>query len=410
MRSIRRLTWWWRSPSIYSDVDESIRHATWLELFFDLVFVVAVAELGVYLHDHQTMSGVINFAALFALVWWIWLDISYYADVYNTDDPVNRLIMVVIMFGAVFLSQTIDEALHGGSFAFGAAFLMMRVPYTMAHLRSRHLECRVEAKPFINHWIGLQVMVTVVWALSLVLPEPQRFGLWIAAFVISTAGITVIYLVFEQIEAQVSHFSERLGLFTILVLGETILAVAFATSVMTWNLRTLLIGGLGFLIAVTAWWLYFARFDERVIDWAIRGGLDRWLEARQRGIIHIYAHYPIHGGIVMAGVGIAVVTEALLGAEPLHDGGRWALTGGVAAFLIGSAVCHRMSPSAIDNRVFGLRLAVAAGIGSLAVHAVAMPPLVLLGSIAGAMVGLGLVEALLRTERSTESSEAVVPR
>ena len=380
---------------MYSEFEESIRHATWLELFFDLVFVVAVAELGIYLHGNQTVAGLINFAGLFALVWWIWLDISYFADVYDTDDPVYRLFMVVIMFGAIFLSQTIDEALSGGSLAFAAAFLAMRLPYTAAHLRSRHLECKAEAKPFVDHWIGLQVLVTVVWALSLLVPEPQRFGLWIAAFVISTAGITVIYLAFEEIEAQVSHFSERLGLFTILVLGETVLAVAVGTSVTEWDLRALVVGGLGFLIAVAMWWLYFSRFDERVVDWAIRGGRDRWLEARQRGIVHIYAHYPIHVGIVLAGVGIAIVLEASLAHHPLHAGGRLALLGGVAVFVLGNAVGHRMTPAAIDNRLLGTRIAAVVVIALFAVAAGSVPPLVLIAFTAAVLVALGVVEAML---------------
>lgn len=386
---------WWRPPGVYSQVEEGVRHASWLELFFDLVFVVNVAQLGLYLHDNQTMAGLVNFLALFALVWWIWLDISYFCDVYDTDDPVSRFIIGSIMFGAIFLSQTTQEALHGGSFAFAAAFLAMRLPYTVAHLRVRHLEGTVQTKPFIDHWIGLQVLVTVVWGLSLLVPEPQRFGLWIAAFVISTAGITAIYLVFEAIEAQVSHFSERLGLFTILVLGETILAIAVGTSVRAWDVRTLLIGSLGFLIVVALWWLYFNLYDERVVDWAIRGERNRWLEVRQRGIIHIYAHYLVHAGIVLTGIGIGVVLEAELGGHVLHEGGRFALTGGVATFLVGNAIAHRMAPSVIDNRLLASRIAAAMGVVLLALVGAAITPLALIGCTALLLVVLGFAEAIL---------------
>lgn len=400
MALTRRFPAPWRRPlSVYTDEGEPVRHASWLELFFDLVFVVVVAELGANLHHHLAPVELLHFAALFAIVWWLWLDVSYFADVYDTEDVASRLTMVAIMFGAIFLSQTVDVALHGGSFAFAAAVLFMRVPYTVAHLRARYVVTRDETRPFLTYWVGLQVLVTVVWALSLLVPAPGRYGLWIASFLISTAGITVIYLVFEDIEAQVSHFSERLGLFTILVLGETILAVAIGTSVTEWRVATFVVGGTGFLVAVAAWWLYFERFDERVIDWAIRTGGDRWLEVRQQGILHIYGHYLVHAGIVAAGVGVAVATESSIAGHSVPAAGRLALGVGVASFLLGSTVCHVMAPASIGRPVVLARTALAGLMLAVALVGGSLAPLVLIASVA-----LGLV-AEIAFETWLESNE-----
>jgi low temperature requirement protein LtrA len=359
---------------VYAETEESLRHATWLELFFDLVFVVALAELGSYLHDHLTVLGLLQFAGLFAIVWWVWLGLSYYADTYATDDLLSRLLLIVAMFGVIFLSQTIRGALDGGSFAFAVSILFLRVLLTVGHLRA--LAMRSEARRFVVYWVGLEVLVTVVWGLS---------------FVLSTAGITVVYLGFDTIEAQVSHFSERLGLFTILVLGETILSVSFGTSFVVLDVRTVVVGSLGFTVAVAAWWLYFNRFDETTVDWALHARPERWLETRQRGIVHIYGHYAIHAGIVAMGIGMEVALEAAHAHTALSPGGRMALYAGLAALLVGLAVSHRTTPVSLERRPLSARLVVALLFALLAFGPGPISPVV---AIAVAVLLLGALVAV----------------
>ncbi len=385
---------WQRPLTIYSETEESLRHATWLELFFDLVFVVAMAELGGYLHDHLTLVGFLQFAGLFAIVWWVWLALSYYADTYATEDVISHVLLIATMFGVIFLSQTIDGALSGGSFAFAAGVFVLRVILTASHVRGLHMES--EARRFVTYWIGLEVLVTAVWGLSLLVPEPGRYGLWVASFVISTAGISAIYLGFETVETQVSHFSERLGLFTILVLGETIIVVAFGTSFVDVDARTVLIGSLGFAIAVSAWWLYFNRFDEGVVDWALRGDPERWLQARQRGIVHIYGHYLVHGGIIAAGVGVEAVIEASHAHHALGAGGRVALCVGLGAFVLGLAVVHRTTPEPIRGRVVAARLVAVALFVSLAVVGFVSSPIALIVVVVVVLSALVLFEGASR--------------
>lgn len=393
-------------PAIYATEGEGVRHATWLELFFDLVFIVALAELGLYLHEHHDLIGLLQFAGLFAIVWWVWLEFSYYADAYDTEDPISRGTMIAAMFGVIFLSATIGDALSGGSFAFAAGVLFLRVLLAGSHLRARHIECRAEAKPFFSHWIGLEVLVTLVWGLSLLVPVPGRYGLWVASFVLSTAGLTVVYLLFDEIEAQISHFDERLGLFTILVLGEAILAVSFGTSVTEWGVRSVLIGGMGFSIAVGVWWLYFQRFDERVVDRALRENT-HWREARQRGIAYIYGHYAVHIGIVAAGIGIEAALEASLTHHALGVGSRITLCAGVIAFLLGSGVSHRVAPSSIDDRVLEARIGVATLLGVLAVLGGTLSPLALISLVALSLVSLIVFEGYHLGVETAQDSEVI---
>ena len=397
-----------RPPTVYADEGENTRHATWLELFFDLVFVVALAALGHRLHDHLDLAGAVEFAAMFALVWWIWLTFSYYADTYDTESALSRLAMIAVMFVVIFLTETIPNALAGGSFAFGVGVFVLRVVLGGLHLRARYME--TDARPFVAYWIALEVLVTLVWGLSLLVPEPGRFGLWLAALLLSSAGITAVYLSFDRIEAQVSHFNERLGLFTILVLGETILAIASETSITEWGLQALLVGVAGFAVVVAVWWLYFTPFDDGVVDWALRTSGDGWLEARQRGIVHVFAHYLVHVGIVAAGVGIGVATAAALDGHALETGGRLALTGGVAVFLVGSSVAHRVAPGCLSPWTFRARLVGAAGIGLVGIVATGVSALALLGLTAAMLVGLIGYESLDATLRTTDAGTDSRPR
>ena len=104
------------------------RHATWLELFFDLVFVVAIAELAHLLHDHLDWGGIASFAILFIPVWWLWIDFSYYADQFNVEQGFYRLIMLGIMFGMIVLALTLPEALQvEGSAQFASVYTALRL-------------------------------------------------------------------------------------------------------------------------------------------------------------------------------------------------------------------------------------------------------------------------------------------
>ena len=106
----------WHDPPrlrTVEDDDGDERHATWLELFFDLVFVVAVAQLADGLAADPSVHGFLVFAGLFVAVWWAWVGYTFYADRFDTDDPPHRVLMLVGMFLVAVLASVIPEAFHG---------------------------------------------------------------------------------------------------------------------------------------------------------------------------------------------------------------------------------------------------------------------------------------------------------
>ena len=384
---------WRRPPAVYTEADE-IRHATWMELFFDLVFVVAIAELGRHLHDNLATTGLVNFAWVFLLVWWVWLAYNYYADLFDTEDAVSRGAFVVVMFLVIFLSQTVDGVFHGESLPFAVGLVALRGILALLYLRERFEES--EAGEFLTYWTGSEILTTLILAASLFVPAPGRFGLWLAAYAINTGGVFVLYTVFEPVVVQVSHFPERLGLMTIVVLGEMILAVAFGTTLVSPDgeiaFRSYLLGAAGFAIVVSTWWIYFQRFDERVIDriLGIRDG--GWIQAREHGLVYVFSHFPIHIGIVAIGVGMTAAIDAAIAEHALSTMGMLVMCGGVATFLLGSTLCHRMLPGPIQGRTVGTRLAGAVAVLAVPLAAPAMSPLTIVGWIALVMVGLVVVE------------------
>lgn len=398
-RTTRWVNGTWRTaPPVYSEGSDGVRHATWLELFFDLVFVVAVAELGSYLHEHLTLLDFLAFAGLFLIVWWVWLSYSYYADLFDTSDRVSQLSMIVAMFGVIFLSLTVEGALSGGSLAFGAGILVLRAILAGLYLRARHLEG--DERRFVAYLSNSSVLTTCIIALSLLVPEPGRFGLWAAAVLINIGGVTALYTIMDVVVVQTSHLPERLGLMTIIVLGETILAISFGTAITTLRPSTLLVGGLGFLVAVALWWIYFQRFDEHLIDRLLQPEHEHWLPARQRGLAYTFSHYPVHMGIVATGVGITLALEASLTAHALTPWALNVLCFGVAIFLVGSIVCHQAYPRGIDRQEVVSRLGVAAVVSLYPFVGTSMAPIVVLVLVAGGLVALVVLQVALYPETS----------
>ncbi|MEO0535746.1 MAG: low temperature requirement protein A [Cyanobacteria bacterium P01_A01_bin.123] len=323
---------------------EETRHATWLELFFDLVFVFAIAELAHLLHGDLSWTGIAGFAALFVPVWWLWIDFSYYADQFDVDRGPYRLVMLGVMFGLVVMALTIHDALQGGSANFAAIYSTLRlviiVLYTQAWRfvpQSRELTAR---------YITSFSIAFLLWLLSIAVPEPARFWLWAIALLIEISNGPITYLTIRNVPTQKSHMDERFGLFVIIVLGEAIIAVTTGVAQTNWQWQSVLTGMGGFLTAVSLWWMYFERADESVINWALRGGRLALL----RSYIYGYSHVLVFMGIVATGIGIQFAIEAASGHSFIAEA-RTILCGGIAVFLTGVTALQWASPNCLPEGV-----------------------------------------------------------
>ncbi|MGL4611457.1 MAG: low temperature requirement protein A [Trueperaceae bacterium] len=340
--SLRSL--WHRPPVLRSkDSTEPKRHASWLELFFDLVFVVAIAELAHHLHDHLSLQGIFTFAVLFVPVWWLWIDFSYYGDQFDTDDVPYHVAMFAAMFGVVVLANFLPETFTGSSFASASIYLALRLIILALYVRAW---CHVpSARPLTTYHVTNYTVAVGLWFVSLFVPEPYRYGVWLIAILLEILTGPVAYLRVKPIPKQVSHMDERFGLFTIIVLGESIVAVATGTQDTAWQLQSVVVAATGFITAVCLWWLYF--------DWSNSSAINTALRSNQSGLlksfVYGYGHLFVYGSIAASSVGLQVAIESAN--EGLSFVAKLLAGGGLALFLIGLTVIHEASPGSFPTTV-----------------------------------------------------------
>src|SRR6516164_600310 len=128
-----------RTVRLWSHGHES-RRASWLELFFDLIFVAAVAQVGVPLGDDYTVHGLVRYALMFLLIWWAWLGHTMYSTRFDTDDVVQRLLTLLQIFAAAAMAANAKAAFDSrDSAGFGAAYAVLRAVLVVQYLRARRV-------------------------------------------------------------------------------------------------------------------------------------------------------------------------------------------------------------------------------------------------------------------------------
>jgi len=238
------------------------RHATWLELFFDLVFV---AVIGVVTHDlahthdgHIGAEQLIRFPFVFIPVWWIWMTHTLYANRFDKDNREHRLFSLVIM-GVMVIWSTFAETSLGEGFLYfallyGAVRLMLSVLYWTAH-KSNQAELSFAKDLSIAIAIGALVSIFSVFL------EGS------AKFIIFYLGIVIDVLLQFRLRDKLhnkpvdrEHFVERIGLLAIIILGESVIAMVASLSHDHWDLYNISSAATGFLLIGMIWWIYFDSF------------------------------------------------------------------------------------------------------------------------------------------------------
>jgi low temperature requirement protein LtrA len=146
------------------------RRATWLELFFDLVFVVAVARLDVLLHDDHSARGVLVAAGLLVAIWWAWISFSYFADLFDEDGPLDRVAQLLAMLGAAVLAVTIGGGVEEDGRVFAATFAVMFLFLGGLYAHAGQRDPR--ARELCRWYVAGSLSGAALWALSIAIPAP----------------------------------------------------------------------------------------------------------------------------------------------------------------------------------------------------------------------------------------------
>jgi low temperature requirement protein LtrA len=313
------------------------RHATWLELFYDLVFVVVIFQLAHNLEEDFSLYGFLGFLALFVPVWWSWTGAAFYATRFDTDDLGHRILILLQMVGAAALAVNVSDALGNDSAGFALSYAAIRIILVLEYVRTRIRKSFSSATPLIRRYSIGFLCAAIVWIISAFIPPPFRFVLWAIGLVIDFATPITAGRLHSQFAPHISHLPERMGLFIIIVLGESVLEIV--AGVQKWgefDIYSMLILGLGLSIPFSLWWLYFDNVDGAPIR-----------ALREKGRIGIYSlwligHFPLVVAITSVGVGLGYITSKANGLV-LSYFEQWLLCGSVALSLGAQGVLHLSS-------------------------------------------------------------------
>jgi low temperature requirement protein LtrA len=285
------------------DPGEEHRVATPLELFFDLCFVAAVSVAAESLHhalvEDHIGDGVLSYLVVFFAIWWAWMNFTWFASAYDTDDLPYRLITLVQVVGVLVLAAGLPRAFDDSDFTIVVAgYVIMRLAMVVQWLRAAKNDPDRRGAA-LRYATGL-VCIQVMWVALLSVPD----GLWLPGWFVLAACEMALPIWAEASEHttwHAHHISERYGLFTLIVLGESIISTTRAFQVALdegqdeAKLIALAIASL--LIIFAMWWLYFDRQAEHH-------------ESTSAGaFIWGYGHYFIFAAIAANGAGLAAAID-----------------------------------------------------------------------------------------------------
>jgi low temperature requirement protein LtrA len=321
-------------PRLRTKEQEDKRSATWLELFYDLAFVVAVAVLSGRLLGDLTFASVASYFAYFALLWWLWASHTYYADRYDTDDLVYRLLASGQMFAVVVIA-TAMEGQTTSTAAFAVGYAIARILLVVMYWRAyRYVP---ETRELVRGYLVGFGSAALIWTAAIFVPEEPRFALWAVALGVDLATPWVMRREQAKVPLDVSHLPERFGLFTILVLGESIAAVVTGLGHTSWTVAPVLAAAASIGVATAYWWMYFDNARGRIVR------RDPTVRRTWRPTAWIYTHLPLAASLAALAVAMErAIEESGHGAMPPTD--RWFLVG-TAAFALGSMALIQFASS-----------------------------------------------------------------
>ena len=313
--------------------DNANRHATWLELFYDLVFVVVIFQLAHNLEEDFSLYGFLGFLALFVPVWWSWIGVVFYATRFETDDLGHRILVLLQMVGAAAMAVFVSDALGNDSAGFALSYAAIRIILVLEYVRTGISKSFTSATPLIRRYSIGFLCGAIVWIISAFVPPPFRYLLWGIGLAIDFATVITAGRLHSQFAPHISHLPERIGLFIIIVLGESVLEVVAGISNMEFDIYSVLVLGLSLSIPFSLWWLYFDSIDGAPIR-----------ALREKGKISVYSlwligHFPLVVAITSVGVGLGYIASNTHGLA-LSYSEQWFVCGSVALSLGAQGVIH----------------------------------------------------------------------
>jgi low temperature requirement protein LtrA len=363
-------------PSLLRNHHGGHAPVSYLELFFDLVYVFAITQISHLIVEHPGWHGLAEAAVVFAAIWWAWIYTSWWSNWLDPDRAPVRIVLLLVMLGSLLMAVALPRAFDGGAALFAFAYVAIQVFRTLFLAWALS---RAEGESGINMLrAALWFMASGVFWIAGALTDgaDQRLMLWLVALAIEYAGPFALFYVpflgrstIQQWTISGHHMAERAALFIIIALGEGIVVTGrtFADHAMTGdNIAAFTIAFVG---SVLMWWVYF--------DLGAKRGAELISHHAEPGRVarnaYTYLHMPIVAGIIVC----AVADELLLAHPEGHAGGLLIAfqCGGLMLYLLGVGFFKRIA-SPIGkfplSHLAGLALLAPLGLWAWLAHASAL--------------------------------------
>jgi len=377
--------------------------ASFLELFFDLVFVFAITQVSHLLLDHLTWTGLGQSMIALLVVWWAWNGTTWLTNSLDVEAVPVKLLMLALMLAGLLMAVAIPEAFGDLGLLFAGSYVAIQIGRTafLTFVGSKRGSADRSRDSRILIWFCFSAPF---WIAGALVEGEARAALWLLALGLDYVAPLTLYRVPglakvapEAWTLGTSHFAERFGLFVIIALGESIiLAGATAADLeLDWPMLMSLV--IAFIGTAALWWLYFSTIAARV-ERSLAESEDPVLLARDA---FTYGHVLIIAGIILVAVGdelvIAHPTEALATAELLT-----VVAGPVFYLAAQIALRWRMTGGLSRRRPVAIAVCAAVGV----IGWLGAPAMLVGGLLVAVLVALAVTDELSGRSRKRESTEA----
>ena len=366
---------------------EEEQSVSFVELFFDLVYVFAITQLSHYLISHLDGQGAWRTAFLLLVVWWAWIYTTWMANWFDPATLPVRLLLVGGMLPSLLMATALPQAFAGRGALFAGAYVVLQVGRNAIgmFLLGRHEPLR---RTF-ERMLAWSVASGTLWIAGGLADTGTRPTLWLAALAVDLAAPLLRYktpglgrsLTSDwTIDGQ--HFAERFQLFIIIALGESIVETGASGSLTSLDTITVIALSVAFLGTAALWWLYF----DEVAGKSQRGIATHADPGRIARDAYSYLHIPIVAGII-----VTAVADEILIAHPGHRlsvSGVIVMLGGPLLYLLGEAMFRWRMVRMISIK----RLTAMTVLALLAIPAIICSALVLAGAVATVLIALAIWE------------------
>jgi low temperature requirement protein LtrA len=336
-----------RAPRFGAVLREEER-VTPLELFFDLVFVLALTQCTALMAAKPTWSGLAQGLLVLGVLWWSWTGYAWLTSVVDPEEGAVRLVMFLAMAAFLICALAVPEAFGSEALVFALAYGVVRVAHILLFLLASRDDPGLRRAT-----LGLAISTAIGVGLLLVASATDGLlqgALWALALVLDMAGgIAVDPAGWRLVPG---HFAERHGLIIIIALGESIVAIGAGAGHHV-DAGIVLAAVLGVVVAAGLWWLYFdvvAPVSTRRLIAAAEGE-ERNRMARDS---FSYLHFPMVAGIGLVALGMKETLAHV--SDPLHLVPTVALLGGAALYLLAHVAFRLRNVHTLNRRRLGLAI------------------------------------------------------